>query len=163
MKSKILILVGLFIFVTGAYAQNDKTKSNDPLKSITDVVGSQMNMSDVMGSVVNGIKPSAFDLGSSGKTDLLNQLSGIPATDYLKYGAIAGELAGALKGSSFLPGWASQKDGIMDQLTKAGSIADVAGGVSGILGNLNPSSLTKGFKKKQSSITSALGILSMIK
>lgn len=163
MKSKFLFLLVFIVFASGAFAQNDKTKSNNTTKSITDAIGSQMNMGDVMGSLVNGIKPSAFDLGSTGKTDLLNQLSGVPVTDYLKYGAIAGELAGALKGSSFLPGWASQKDGIMDQLTKAGSIADVAGGVSGLLGNLDPSSLTKGFKKKKSSITSALGILSLLK
>jgi len=163
MKSKILIVIGFFIFATGAYAQNDKTKSNDPTKGITDMIGSQMNMGDVMGSLVNGIKPSAFDLGSSGKTDLLNQLSGIPVTDYMKYATVAGELAGSLKGSSFLPSWASQKDGIMDQLTKAGSIAEVAGGVSGLLGNLDPSALTKSFKKKKGSITSALGILSMLK
>ncbi|HMS34950.1 MAG TPA: hypothetical protein PKC91_12785 [Ignavibacteria bacterium] len=163
MKSKFLSLLVFIVFASGAFAQNDKTKSNNTTKSITDAIGSQMNMGDVMGSLVNGIKPSAFDLGSTGKTDLLNQLSGVPVTDYLKYGAIAGELAGALKGSSFLPGWASQKDGIMDQLTKAGSIADVAGGVSGLLGNLDPSSLTKGFKKKKSSITSALGILSLLK
>ncbi len=163
MKSKFLFLFVFLIIAAGTFAQSDKTKSNNTTKSITDAIGSQMNMGDVMGSLVNGIKPSAFDLGSTGKTDLLNQLSGVPVTDYLKYGAIAGELAGALKGSSFLPGWASQKDGIMDQLTKAGSIADVAGGVSGLLGNLDPSSLTKGFKKKKSSITSALGILSLLK
>lgn len=163
MKSKFLFLFIILIFASGSFAQSDKTKSNSTTKSISDAIGSQMNMGDVMGSLVNGIKPSAFDLGSTGKTDLLNQLSGVPVTDYLKYGAIAGELAGALKGSSFLPGWASQKDGIMDQLTKAGSIAEVAGGVSGLLGNLDPSSLTKGFKKKKSSITSALGILSLLK
>lgn len=163
MKSKFLFLFVFLIIASGAFAQSDKTKSNNTTKSITDAISSQMNMGDVMGSLVNGIKPSAFDLGSTGKTDLLNQLSGVPVTDYLKYGAIAGELAGALKGSSFLPSWASQKDGIMDQLTKAGSIAEVAGGVSGLLGNLDPSSLTKGFKKKKSSITSALGILSLLK
>lgn len=163
MKSKFLLLICFIIFASGSFAQNDKSKSNDALKNITDAVGSQMSIGDVMGSLVNGIKPSAFDLGSSGKTDLLNQLSGIPVTDYMKYASVAGELAGSLKGSSFLPSWASQKDGIMDQLTKAGSIADVAGGVSGLLGNINPSSFTKSFKKKQSSITSALGILSLLK
>lgn len=163
MKSKILIVIGFFIFAAGTYAQNDKSKNSDPTKGITDVIGSQMNMGDVMGSLVNGIKPSAFDLGSSGKNDLLNQLSGIPVTDYMKYATVAGELAGSLKGSSFLPSWASQKDGIMDQLTKAGSIAEVAGGVSGLLGNLDPSAFTKSFKKKKGSITSALGILSMLK
>ncbi|MBK8550705.1 MAG: hypothetical protein IPL53_06450 [Ignavibacteria bacterium] len=158
MKVKALVvLFSLFFLVTGIKAQND------PLKSITDIVGSQMGMGDVMGSLVNGIKPSSFTSGKSGKKDLINQLSGIKATDYLQYTSVAGQLAGALKGTSFLPGWASQKDGILDQLQSAGSMADVAGGVSGLLGNINPSSLSSGFKKNQSSITSALGILSMIK
>lgn len=151
MKIKVLIvLFSLFVLTTGIKAQND------PLKSIA-------GMGDVMGILVNGIKPSAFTSGKSGKKDLISQLSGIKATDYLQYASFAGQLAGALKGTSFLPGWASQKDGILDQLQSAGSMADVAGGVSGLLGNINPGSLSSGFKKKQSSITSALGILSMMK
>jgi hypothetical protein len=158
MKTKVLtILFSIFLFVSAVNAQKDKTKS------ITDIVGSSVNMGNVMGSLVNGITSSSFTGGKAGKKDLLNQLSGVNATDYLKYASVAGELAGALKGTAFLPDWASQKDGILDKIQSAASIADVAGGVSGMLGMLNPSSLTKSFKKKQSSITSALNVLSMMK
>ena len=90
-------------------------------------------------------------------------LSGVGATDYLKYASIAGSLAGSLKGTAFLPDWAGEKDGVLDMLQQAGSIADVAGGVSGLLGNINPASLTKSMKKNMGSVTSALKILSMLK
>ncbi len=158
MKAKILIIfLGILFLTAGLKAQND------PLKSITDAVGSQMGMGDVMSSLVNGIKPSAFTSGKSAKKDLIGQLTGVNMSDVTQYASIAGELAGALKETSFLPGWATQKDGVLDQIKSAASIADLAGGVSGLLGNINPSALTKGFKKNQSSITSALDILSKMK
>ncbi|MEO8666747.1 MAG: hypothetical protein ABI462_14745 [Ignavibacteria bacterium] len=155
---KILFLLCIFFIATVSNAKNDNSKIA-PIKETT----AQVSLGSVMGTILNGIKSSAFESGSSGKSDLISQLSGAGASDYLQYGAIAGQLAGALKGSSFLPDWANKKDGILDQLTKAGSIAEVAGGVSGIVGLLNPGSLTKGFKKQKSSVTSALNILSMIK
>ena len=157
MKAKILLLLCIFLFSLNVKAQND------PVKSITDMVGSKADIGSLMGTMVNGIKPSAFTSGKSGKSDLISQLSGINATDYLKYASVAGELAGMLKGTSFLPSWASQKDGVLEKLQSAGSIADVAGGMGGLLGNLDPSALTKGFKKNKSSVSSALNVLSMIK
>ena len=158
MKTKIFVLLCLFLFSHNVKAQNDA------LKGITDMVGSNANIGSLMGTMVNGIKPSAFTNGKAGKSDLISQLTGIKgADDYLKYASVAGEMAGMLKGTSFLPGWASQKDGVLDKLQSAASIADVVGGLGGLLGNLDPSALTKGFKKNKSSVSSALNVLSMIK
>lgn len=157
MKTKISILLFLVLLTTSAYSQSDG------LKGITNMMGSQLNMGDVMGQLVNGVKSSAFTGGKTGKSDIVSMLSGVNPTDYLKYASIAGSLAGSLKGSSFLPGWADKKDGVIDQLTKAGSMADVAGGVSGLLGNLSPSVLSKGLKGNVGTLTTALGILSAIK
>jgi hypothetical protein len=157
MKTKIVLLLCIFFSL-----QNVKAQDN-PLKGITDMVGSQAGLGSLMGTMVKGIKPSAFTSGKTAKTDLISQLTGTKTSDYMQYASIAGELAGSLKETSFLPGWASQKDGILDQIQKAGSIAEVAGGVGSLVGMLNPSSLTSGFKKNKSSWTSALNILSMVK
>lgn len=158
MKTKIFLSLFCLIFIfSGAQAQKDPV--NDILKS----VGSQSNMGSLMGTMVNGIKPSAFMDGKTGKNDIIKQLSGIDATDYLKYASVAGELAGVLKSTAFLPDWANKKDGILDQITNASSIANVAGGLVGMTSLLNPSSLTKGFKKNQNSWKSAMDVLSLIK
>ncbi|MEO8210999.1 MAG: hypothetical protein ABI840_10590 [bacterium] len=157
MKTKILFLLCVFFISTSLKAQND------PVKDITKMMGSKSGMGSLMGTLVNGIKPNAFTSGKSAKKDLISQLAGTKTTDYLQYASLAGQLAGALKGSSFLPDWANKKDGVMDQLQKAGSIADVAGGVGSLAGMLNPSSLTGGFKKNQSTWTTALNALSLLK
>jgi len=140
----------MFFISTSLKAQND------PLKSIT-------GMGNLLGTLVNGIKPNAFTSGKSAKKDLVSQISGTKTSDYLQYASLAGQLAGMLKSTSFLPDWAIKKDGVLDQLQTAGSIADVAGGVGSLVGMLNPSSLTSGFKKKQSTWSTALNALSMFK
>lgn len=160
MKTKHFVfsfLIG-FLFVINVKAQND------PIKGIVDILGKQVGMGDVMGQLVGGIKPSAFnsDWGAN-KSNFLNELAGTNASDYLKYASLAGQLSGFLKETSFLPGWATQKDGILDQLQKAGSIADVAGGLSSMSSLISPSSLTKSFKKKKGSFDTALGLLSKLK
>lgn len=158
MKTKIFLSLFCLMFIfSGAQAQKDPV--NDIIKS----VGSQASMGSLMGTMVNGIKPSAFMDGKTGKNDIIKQLSGIDATDYLKYASVAGELAGVLKSTAFLPDWANKKDGILDQITNASSIANVAGGLVGMTSLLNPSSLTKGFKKNQNSWKSAMDVLSLIK
>lgn len=157
MKTKLIIL--LFIFLSPLFVK----AQDDPMKGIIDAVGSQVGLNDLMGQFVGGIKPSAFLSGKTGKSDMLGLLSKVNPTDYLQYASIAGQLAGSLKGTSFMPDWANQKDGILDQLTKAGSISDVAGGVLGLSNMINPGSFTKGFKKNKSSFTDALNILSMVK
>ncbi|HAY34291.1 MAG TPA: hypothetical protein PK536_06925 [Ignavibacteria bacterium] len=170
MKTILTAVVFIFIFSTGFInGQTDDTKGKSDSKSknstndIINSLGKQAGINSLMGQFVKGINTSSFTGGKSGKNDILSMLSGVDATDYIKYASIAGSLAGALKGTSFLPDWANQKDGILDQLQNAGSIADVAGGVLGLSNMLNPSSFSKGFKKNKSSWTSALGILSMIK
>lgn len=157
MKTKILLLLCIFLF-----SQNIKAQ-NDPLKGITDVVGSQIGMGSLMGQLVKGIKPSSFIGGKSGKSDLISQVSSIGSSDYLKYASVLGTLAGSLKGSSFLPEWADKKDGVLDQLKNAGSIADVATGTSSMLGMLDPSALTGSFKKNQGTYKDALNLLSKSK
>lgn len=158
MKTKICSLLIILLFASAINAQSDKKNSGK------DLFGSKTgSMNDLMGQVVKGINTSSFTAGKTGKNDILGMLKGVGATDYLKYASIAGTLAGSLKGSAFLPDWANQKDGILDKLNTAGSIADVAGGMSGLLGNLNPLSLSKKLKGNIGSINTALGILSMIK
>jgi len=170
MKSILTLALILFTFSSAVVnSQTDTTKGKSDSKSknstndIINSLGKQAGINSLMGQFVKGINTSSFTGGKSGKSDILGMLSGVDATDYIKYDSIAGTLAGALKGTSFLPDWANQKDGILDQLQNAGSIADVAGGVLGISSLLDPSSLSKGFKKNKNSWTSALGILSMIK
>ncbi|MFZ1320373.1 MAG: hypothetical protein WAT71_02335 [Ignavibacteria bacterium] len=157
MKTKFILMLLISFFAVSINAQKDSGKD------ITNLVGSQVNMGDLMGKLVKGVKTSSFTDGKTGKNDILGMLSGVGATDYLKYASIAGSLAGSLKGTAFLPDWAGEKDGVLDMLQQAGSIADVAGGVSGLLGNINPASLTKSMKKNMGSVTSALKILSMLK
>lgn len=157
MKTKILFLICI-LFISGIVKAQ-----KDPLKGVMDAVGSQVGMGDLMGQLVGGIKNSAFTGGKSGKSDLISKLSGINATDYMQYASVLGSLAGSLKGTSFLPSWASQKDGVLDKLQQAGSIADVAGGMSGILGNLSPNVLKGSFKDNLGTFNSALGLLSKVK
>lgn len=153
----IVVILSIFLLTSISYAQNKSTKS------ITDLVTSEVDMGKTMGSIVNGLKNSSFTSGKAGKKDLISQLSGIKGTDYLQYATIAGELAGSLKESAFLPDWASQKDGILDKIQTASSIADVAGGLSGIFGLLSPDSMGKNLLKNKSSISSALNVLSLLK
>ncbi len=153
MKAKICLLIVVLFVASIANAQNDSKKKKS----------SSMDLSGLMGQVISGMKSSSFTDGKAGKNEVLGMLSGIDASDYLKYASVAGSLAGALKSTSFLPGWATQKDGVLDKLQQAGSIADVAGGMSGLVGNLNPSSMSKGLKGNLGTISTALGILSMIK
>lgn len=159
MKTKIILAVLCLMFIVkGVKAQTD------PLKGIMDAVGSQVGMGDLMGTLVNGIKPSAFTNGKSGKTDLLGQLSGISnASDYLGYAKVAGDLSGMLKSTSFLPDWAGKKDGILDQIQNASSIASLAGGLSDMTSLLNPSALSGSFKKNKSSFTQGLNLLKLVK
>lgn len=158
---KKFLILPLFIFLI---MSSDGIKAqDDPVKGIIDMVGKQAGMNDLLGQFVNGIKPSAFSSGKSGKNDILNMLSGINASDYMQYASLAGTLAGALKGTSFLPDWASKKDGILDQITKAASIADVANGVLGFSNMIDPKNFSKSFKKKKGSWDSALNVLSMVK
>lgn len=160
MNSKILIvLLGLIFILSGT---NVKSQT-DPLKGVMDAVGATSGINDLIGQFVGGIKPSAFTSGKSGKSEILGMLSGVDATDYLKYASVAGDLAGSLKETAFLPDWADKKGGVLDQLTKASSIADVAGGVLGLSSFINPSSFSKGFKKNKSSWTNALNLLSAVK
>ncbi len=157
MKTKILSLIFILFLASFSRAQDD------PLKGITNVLGSNTGMGSLMGSLVGGIKSSSFTGGKSAKKDLISQIAGVKSSDYLQYASYAGELAGMLKGAAFLPDWANKKDGVLDQLKTAGSIADVAGGVGSLAGMLNPGSLTGSFKKNQSSWSSALNVLSMLK
>lgn len=160
MKSKILIaLLGLIFILSGTSVKSQI----DPLKGVMDAVGAPAGVNELLGQFIGGIKPSAFTSGKTGKSDILKMLSGVDATDYLKYASVAGDLAGSLKETAFLPDWANKKDGVLDQLTKASSIADVAGGVLGLSSFINPSSFSKGFKKNKSSWTDALNLLSLVK
>lgn len=159
---KIGIFLPLILFALILSSANLKAQ-DDQLKGIIDAVGKQAGMNDLMGQFVNGIKPSAFTSGKSGKNDVLKMLSGINASDYTQYAALAGTLAGSLKGSSFLPDWANKKDGVLDQITKAASIAEVANGVLGLSNMISPSSFTSSFKKKKGSWTDALSLLSLVK
>lgn len=145
----------LFAFSSGINAKNDPAKIN------VNNSGMQFGIGDIMGQLIGGLKTNSFSDGKTGKNDLLGMIGGIGSSDYLKYASLAGSLAGALKGSAFLPDWANQKDGILDKLQTAGNIADVAGGVSGILGFINPKSFKS--KGKQSSLITALGLLSKFK
>jgi len=158
MKTKIALFIFSLMFIaSGIKAQKD------PLKGIMDAVGSQANIGSLMGGLVKGIKPSAFADGKTGKNGILGMLSGVNSSDITKYASIAGTLAGVLKSTSFLPDWANKKDGVLDQITKASSIANVAGGLLGLTSMLNPSSLSSGFKKNQNTWTNAMNVLSLIK
>jgi len=157
MKTLILILLAAFILSPEVKAQND------PVKGITDALGSQAGMGDLLGQLMGGIKSSAFTGGKSSKSDLLGQLTGIGSSDVSKYGSLVGSLAGSLKETSFLPDWATKKDGVLSQLQTASSIADIAGGTSNLLGMLDPKIFKGGFKKNMGTFTSALGLLSLVK
>jgi hypothetical protein len=121
------------------------------------------DMGSLLGQVVNGVKSSAFSNGKSGKSDIISQLNNVKGGDYLGYASVAGSLAGSLKDAAFLPDWATQKGGVLERLQEAGSMADVAGGLLGVVGNLNPKSLTKDFKKNKPLIKSGLEIMSKMK
>ncbi|MFZ1322585.1 MAG: hypothetical protein WAT71_13595 [Ignavibacteria bacterium] len=153
------------IFLTGiAGAQSDdsKTKTNKKSGNIDNLI-SQTGLNGLMGQFVKGINTSSFSDGKTGKNEVLGMLKGVNASDYLKYAGVIGSLAGALKGSAFLPDWASNESGVLDQLQNAASIADVAGGLLEMSSMLDPSSFTKSFKKKKSSWSSALNALSFLK
>lgn len=154
MKAKILALVCILFFTSTIIAKNDP---------VTDMTVKQSGIGSLMGTLVSGINSSAFTSGKSAKKNLISQIAGTKATDYMQYASLAGELAGMLKGTSFLPDWASKKDGVLDQLQTAGSVADVAGGLGGLVGSLDPSALSSSFKKNKSSFTTALNVLSMMK
>jgi hypothetical protein len=157
MKTKfIVVILSIFLLSSFSYAQKKK-------KSITDIVGSEVSMGKTMSSIVSGLNNSSFANGKSGKKDLISQLSGIKGTDYLQYASVAGELAGALKETSFLPDWASKKDGILDQIQTASSIAGVASGLSGIFGMLSPDAMGSKLLKNKGSISTALNVLSILK
>lgn len=159
---KITILFPLILFAVLLSSVNLKAQ-DDQLKGMIDAVGKQAGMNDLMGQFVNGIKPSAFSTGKTGKNDILKSLSGINVSDYMQYAALAGTLAGALKSTSFLPDWASKKDGVLDQITNASSIAETANGLLGLSSMIDPDSFTKSFKKKKGSWSDALTVLSMMK
>src|SRR5262245_10662662 len=106
----------------------------------TAAIGAQ-DMGSLLGQVVNGVKSSSFSSGKSGKDDIISQLNNVKGGDYLGYASVAGSLAGSLKDAAFLPDWATQKDGVLDKIKGAGDMADVAGGLLGVVGNLNPKSL----------------------
>lgn len=154
MRKKFLTLVCILFFTSSIYAKTDP---------LTDMSGRQSGLGSLLGTLVSGINSSSFTSGKSAKKDLISQIAGTKTSDYLQYASLAGQLAGMLKSTSFLPDWASKKDGVLDQLQTAGSIADVAGGLGGLVGNLNPSSLSSSFKKNKSSFTTALNVLSMMK
>ena len=157
MKTKfIVVILSIFLLSSFSYAQKKK-------KSITNIVGSEVSMGKTMSSIVSGLNNSSFTNGKSGKKDLISQLSGIKGTDYLQYASVAGELAGALKETSFLPDWASKKDGILDQIQTASSIAGVASGLSGIFGMLSPDAMGSKLLKNKGSISTALNVLSILK
>ena len=157
MKTKLsVVILSVFLLTSFSFAQ----KKN---KSISDITSSELSLGKTMGSLVSGLKSSSFTSGKSGQKDIISQLNGIKGTDYLQYASVAGELAGALKESAFLPDWATQKDGILDKIKDASSIADVAGGLSGMFGLLSPDSMGKKLLKNKSSISSALNILSLLK
>jgi len=163
MKKLNFILAGFCLLMFFSSAELKAQKDKDPLKGALDMVGKQAGMNDLMGQFLKGINNNAFTSGKSGKKDLLNKLSGIDATDYLQYASVAGDLAGALKGTSFLPDWASKKDGVLDQIKSAASIADVAGGVLDMSKMIDPGMFSKGFKKNMGTWTSALSLLSLVK
>jgi|SRR4030095_2476845 len=142
MKTKIFIL-SLTLFFTAASIAQD--------------------MGNLMGQIVNGVKNSAYTTGKTGKDDIISKLNNVKSNDYLGYASVAGSLAGSLKDAAFLPDWATKKDGVLEKIQQAGSMADLAGGVLGVVGNLNPKSLTSGFKKNKSLVTSGLDILSKMK
>src|SRR4030095_17022008 len=142
MKTKILILTLTLFFVSITRAQD---------------------MGNLLGQIVNGVKTSAYNNGKDGKNDIISQLNNVKSNDYLGYASVAGSLAGSLKEAAFLPDWATKKDGVLEKIQQAGSMADLAGGVLGVVGNLNPKSLTSGFKKNKSLVTSGLDILSKMK
>lgn len=142
MKTKIFILSFILFFAAAVKAQD---------------------MGDIMNQVVKGVKNSAYTSGKSGKNDVISQLNNIKSDDYLGYASVAGSLAGSLKEAAFLPDWATQKEGVLDNLQKAGSMAEVAGGVLDVVKNLNPKMLSGGLKGNMPLITSALGLLSKSK
>lgn len=142
MKTKILAFSLILFFASTAIAQD---------------------MGSLLGQVVNGVKTSSYSNGKSGKNDIISQLNNVKGGDYLGYASVAGSLAGSLKDVAFLPDWATKKDGVLSSIQKAGSMADVAGGLLGVVGNLNPKSLTSGFKKNKTLVTSGLDILSKMK
>ena len=142
MKTKILVFSLILFFVSASRAQD---------------------MGSLLGQVVNGVKNSAFTSGKSGKDDVISKLNNVKGGDYLGYASVAGDLAGSLKDAAFLPDWATQKDGALDKIKEAGSMADVAGGLLGVVKNLDPKSLTKGFKKNKTLVTAGLDVLSKMK
>lgn len=157
MKTKIAITFCILLIFSNSIVRADfPSNQNSGDKN-------QLGLADILTQVIGGIKPSAFTGGSSVKNDILGAVGDVASSDYVKYASLAGQLAGALKETSFLPGWASQKNGVLDQLKNAGDIADVASGLSGVLGNINPSSFKSSFKKKQTGLKTALDVMSKIK
>ncbi|HQY21163.1 MAG TPA: hypothetical protein PK294_06865 [Ignavibacteria bacterium] len=165
MKKLFNIFLFLIFIISGiAGAQTDNSKGDTKKKSKSnDFLNSQTGLNSLMGQFVKGINNSSFSDGKTGKNEVLGMLKGVNTSDYLKYAGIVGSLAGALKGTSFLPDWASNESGVLDQLQNAASIADVAGGLLEMSSMLDPSSFTKSFSKKKSSWSSALNVLSMLK
>src|SRR4030095_3671662 len=127
MKTKILILTLTLFFVSITKAQD---------------------MGNLLGQIVNGVKTSAYNNGKDGKNDIISQLNNVKSGDYLGYASVAGSLAVSLKEAAFLPDWSTQKDGVLDRIKQAGSMADVAGGGLGGGGNFNPQIFNNGLYKK---------------
>ena len=160
MNLKILALALIVLFSCSVHADAQTSSKKSKKKSTT---SKQLGMNDVMSQLVNGVKTSSFTDGQAGKDNIMGMLSGIGGSDFLKYGAVAGALAGALNADSFVPGWDGKKDGVLNKLSNAGSMGDVAEGVLGLLGGLDAGSLTSSLLKNKSTITTALGILSLLK
>src|SRR4030095_8101526 len=128
----------------------------------TTTIGAQ-EMGNLLGQIANGVKTSSYTNGKTGKKDIISQLNNVKSGDYLGYASVAGSLAGSLKDAAFLPDWATKKAGVLEKIQQAGSMADVAGGLLGVVGNLNPKSLTSGFKNNKSLVTTGLDVLSKMK
>ena len=149
-------LLSFFLFVSFSLA----SKAQNPLTTASSAAGGAIDLSTVLTTLGEGIKPGSFTPTFKKEKDAwLAKAKNVKPTDVTQASMLLTQLGGGLKSTAFT---GNSYSSILDWATKTKSnksMADLGGSISSLVGNLNTSTFTKSFADNKDQWMNALNSL----